>query len=50
VSEDRLQADFKFPPGIRKALEKLAAAHGLGVVLYCRTILIEHALTNGDKK
>jgi hypothetical protein len=42
---DRVQLDLaRWPAGIVDDLRKLAAAKGLSLGVYCRTLLIEHAL------
>ena len=45
MSDSRVQLDLAhFPQGIVPKLEELAKAKGLRLGVYCRTILIEHAL------
>jgi hypothetical protein len=51
VSDDRIQFDMQhIPKGVVPTLRELAAQRGLTVGVYCRTVLIEHALQNGAKK
>ncbi len=42
---DRVQLDLaRWPVGVVEGLRELAAAKGLSLGVYCRTILIEHFL------
>lgn len=51
MSEDRLQFDLQnLPKGVIPTLRKLAAMKGLSIGIYVRTVVIEHALTNGEKR
>lgn len=51
VPRPRVQFDMQnLPKGVRESLEKLAAMKGLSIGLYCKTVLIEHALQNSGKK
>lgn len=48
---DRVQLDLaRWPAGVVDHLRELAAAKGLSLGVYCRTILIEHSIKNGSAK
>jgi hypothetical protein len=51
VADDRIQFDMQhIPQGVVPTLRELAAQRGLTVGVYCRVVLIEHALQNSPAK